>query len=60
MFVTVKEVDEETATKQKDVSLTREPTASILSGNVDYSDEIDTLLMIEADVTKNKKKQLNH
>ena len=34
--------------------MTRGPTASLLSGNVEYFDEIDTLLMIEADVTKNE------
>ena len=35
----------------------REPTASLLPGNVDYLDEIDTYLMIEADVTINKKQK---
>ena len=32
--------------------LTREPTASILSGNDEYLYEINTSLMIESDVTK--------
>ena len=35
--------------------MTREPTYSLLSGNVKYLDEIDTSLMIESDPTKNKK-----
>ena len=34
--------------------MTREPNASIITGHAEYSDEIDTLLMIEADWTKNK------
>ena len=34
--------------------LTREPTDSLLSGNVQYSDEINNLLMIEVDLTKTK------
>ena len=47
MFETVKEVDEEKVTNEKNISLTREPTASLPSGNVEYSDEINTSLMIE-------------
>ena len=43
-----------TVTKEKNISLTREPTASPLSGNIKYSDEINTSLIIEEDVTKNK------
>ena len=35
--------------------LQREPTAALLSGYIDYSDEINRSLMIERDVTKNKK-----
>ena len=54
MFETLNEVDEETVTKEKNVLLTREPTESLLSVNIDYLDEIDTSLMIEAHVTKNK------
>ena len=52
MFETVKEVDDETVTKQNKISLTRETTASLLSGNVEYLYQINTLLMIEADVEK--------
>ena len=38
MFKTIKEGDDETVTKENNMSLTREPTASLLSGNVEYSD----------------------
>ena len=38
--------------------MTREPTASLLSGNVDYIDEIDTSLLIEANVIKLKTKTI--
>ena len=55
MFETVKQFDEETVTKENNISLTRELTASILSVNVDYLDEIKNKLMIEGDVTKSKK-----
>ena len=55
MFDTVNQVDEETVPKENNIFLTRELTASLLSGNVEYLDAIDTSLMIEADVTKNKK-----
>ena len=34
------------------ITLIRGPTASIISGNVKYSYEIDTQLMIEADIAK--------
>ena len=54
MFENVKEVDEEKFSKEKNMFSTREPTASLLSGNVEYLDDIDISLMIEADVTKNK------
>ena len=54
MFETLKEVDDDTVTKDINISLKMEPTASLLSGNVDHSDTIDTLFIIEADVTKNK------
>ena len=41
MFETGKEVDEETVTKENNILLKREPTALLLSGNVNYSDEIN-------------------
>ena len=47
---TVNEFDEETVTKENINLLTSEPAASPLSGNVEYWDEIDTSLMVEADV----------
>ena len=34
MFETVKEVDDETVTKENNIYLTMDPTASLLSGNV--------------------------
>ena len=49
MFETVKEVDKDTVTMENNILLTQEPTASLLSGNVYCSDEIDTFLIIEAD-----------
>ena len=52
MFETVKEVDGETVTKENNIWSTRDPTASLPSGNVEYLDEINNLLMIEADATK--------
>ena len=52
MFETVKEVDEEKVNKDNNIFLTREPTASLLSGNVEYSDEIKHSIMIEGYVTK--------
>ena len=55
MFEAVNEVDEETVTEEKNTLLTRETTVSLLSNNVEYLDEANNLLMIEADVTKNKK-----
>ena len=54
-FETIKEVYGEIVTKENNISLEREPTASLLSGDVDYSDEIDTLLIIKVGVTKKKK-----
>ena len=36
MFETVKEVDDDTFTKENNVLLTREPTNSLLSGYVEY------------------------
>ena len=59
MFEAINEIDEDTVTKEKNIVFTREPTASLLSGNVEYLDEIDTSLMIDADVTKNKNKSEN-
>ena len=59
MFETVKEVDEQTVRKENNISLTMQPTDSLLSGNVEYLYEIDTLLIIEADETnkiKNNRK----
>ena len=58
MFETVKYVDEETFTKEKNILLTRKPIASLLSGNIEYSDEVNTSLMIESAVTKKQNK--NH
>ena len=52
MFEIVKEVDEETVTKENNFFLTRETTDSLLPGNVEYSDKINISLMIEGDVTK--------
>ena len=39
MFENEKEVDEETIIKEDNISLTRETNTSLLSGNVEYSDE---------------------
>ena len=36
MFETIKKVDEETVTKEKNIPMTRDHTASLLSGNVEY------------------------
>ena len=55
MFETGKEVDEETVTKENNILLKREPSASLLSGNVDHLYEIHTPLFIETDVAKKKK-----
>ena len=41
MFEIVNEVDEETVTKENNILLRRDPTNSLLSGNVEYVDEID-------------------
>ena len=54
-----KEFYEETVTKQNNIMLTSYPTDLLLSGNVQYLDEIDTSLIIEAAVTKNKKTSEN-
>ena len=50
MFEAVNEVYEETVTVEDNILLTRDTTALLLSGNVEYLDETNTLLMIEADV----------
>ena len=36
-FEIVNEVDEDTVTKENNIQLTKEPTSSLLSVNVDYS-----------------------
>ena len=54
MFESVKEVDEEKVTKEKNILLSREPTTSLLSGNVEYSNEMNHSLMVEVGVRKNK------
>ena len=54
MFETVNKFDEEKVTKEKNIWLTREPTALLLSGNFEYFDKRNILLMIEEDVTKRK------
>ena len=51
MFETVKEVDEEKVTKNNNILSTRKPNASLLSDDVEYSDEIKHSLIIEEDVT---------
>ena len=53
-FEIVNEVDEDTVTKENNILLTREPTTSLLSGNVEYLDEVDTSLMIEADIERHQ------
>ena len=55
MFEILKEFDEETVTKDNSIMLTREHNASLLSGNVDYSYEMNNSLMIEGDVIKTNK-----
>ena len=59
IFETIKEVDGETVTKDKSTLLTREPTASLLSGNVEYSNEIKHSLMIEGDVRDTRNPLVN-
>ena len=54
MFETIKEVDENIVFKENNIFLTREPTDSLLSGDVEYLDEIYSLLMIEVDLKKTK------
>ena len=52
MFENAKEVDEETIIKEDNISLTRETNTSLLSGNVEYSDEMNYSLIIEGGVRK--------
>ena len=52
MFEIFKEFDEEIVTKQNNFCLTREPTDSLLSGKVVYSDEMNHSLMIDVEVKK--------
>ena len=52
MFENAKEVDEETIIKEDNISLTRETNTSLLSGNIEYSDEMNYSLMIEGGVRK--------
>ena len=54
MFENVKEVEKETVTEEKKYLLIREPTASLLSRNVGYSDEMNHSLIIEGEIIKNK------
>ena len=56
MFETVKKLNEEKVTKENNILLKREPTTSLLSGNIKYLDQINTSLIIEADVIKKNKK----
>ena len=46
IFEAVKDVDEEIVTKEINILLTRDPTPSLLSGNVAYSDEMNNSLII--------------
>ena len=50
MLETVKEVYEETFTKDNNTLLKKEPTYLLLSGNVDYSGEMNRSLTIKGDV----------
>ena len=54
MFETVNGFNEDTVTKKNNIFLTTGPTTSLLSGNIQYLDEIGNLLIIEVDVTKDK------
>ena len=56
MFETVKEVDEETVTKENNSYLTRESNDTPLSGNIEYLDEINASFIIKADATKKNQK----
>ena len=49
MFEALNEVYEEKVTMEENMLLTRWPTALLLSGNVEYLDETNTLLILEAD-----------
>ena len=50
MCETAKLDNEETVPKENNIFLARDPTATLLSGNAEYLDEINTSLMIEVDV----------
>ena len=52
MFETINKVDEETLTKENNIQFTKKTNTSPLSGNVDCLYEIDTSLIIEANVAK--------
>ena len=52
MFETINKVDEETVTKENNIQFTKKTNSSPLSGNVDCLYEIDTSLIIEANVAK--------
>ena len=49
MLETSNEVDGGKITKENNISLSRDPTESLTSVIVDYSDKNDTQLMIEAE-----------
>ena len=53
MYETVKEVDEEKITKKKIMSLTSDNTNSLQSCSVEDIGEINSSLIIEAELTKN-------
>ena len=53
MFETIKELDEEIGMKQKNMQVTKDTNASLLSGNVDYTDEMNYSLMVKVSVTEN-------
>ena len=58
LFETVKKLNEEKVTKENNILLKREPTTSLLSGNIKYLDQINTSLIVEADVIKRTKKTI--
>ena len=55
MHETVKEVDEETVTKESIAQFTRDHSTSIQSDNVEDIGEINNFLMIESEITNNNK-----
>ena len=54
MFETVKEVDEQIVTKDKNIQLKSEPTASLLSVHVEYLDETKHSFIIEGYIIKDR------